>query len=110
MRRYKTLIFDLYLNPSLVVMGFYSTVVTVAFTCQQLFLAAFLDELGYLERMGLVSGIIIAIYFIFWFILGPIFGTLSDLHGRKFLLIIANFVAFIGFLAWDCLKNLYLYF
>ncbi|MFX0205112.1 MAG: MFS transporter [Candidatus Hodarchaeota archaeon] len=89
----KSLIFDLYLRPSLLVIGLYQTIVTVAFTSQQLLLAAYLDEKGYI----VISGIIIAVYFIFWFILGPFFSTLSDLHGRKALMIAANFVSFFGF-------------
>ncbi|UCG02338.1 MAG: MFS transporter [Candidatus Heimdallarchaeota archaeon] len=89
----KSLIFDLYLRPSLLVIGLYQTIVTVAFTSQQLLLAAYLDEKGYI----LISGIIIAVYFAFWFLLGPFFSTLSDLHGRKFLMIAANFVSLIGF-------------
>ncbi len=90
----KSLIFDLYLRPSLLVLGLYQTIVTVAFTSQQLLLAAYLDEKGYI----VISGIIIAVYFVFWFTLGPFFSTLSDLHGRKFLMITANGVSFIGFL------------
>ena len=89
----KSLIFDLYLRPSLLVIGIYQTIVTIAFTSQQLLLAAYLDEKGYI----VISGIIIAVYFMFWFILGPFFSTLSDLHGRKALMISANFVSFIGF-------------
>ncbi len=73
-------------------------IVTTAFTCQQLLLAAYLDELGYLERIGLISGIILAIYYLFWFIFGPIFGTLSDLYGRKFLMIASNLVVSFGFI------------
>jgi len=90
----KSLIFDLYLQPSLLIVALYSTIVTIAFTAQQLLLAAYLDELGFI----LISGVIISVYFLFWFIFGPIFGTLSDLHGRKFLLILANCVSFVGFL------------
>ncbi|MFX1505241.1 MAG: hypothetical protein ACFFDC_03910, partial [Promethearchaeota archaeon] len=89
----RALIFDLYLRPSLLVIGLYQTIVTVAFTSQQLLLAAYLDEKGYI----VISGIIIAVYFIFWFILGPFFSTLSDLHGRKALMIAANIVSFVGF-------------
>ncbi|MFX0122051.1 MAG: MFS transporter [Candidatus Hodarchaeota archaeon] len=89
----KSLIFDLYLRPSLLVIGVYQTIMTVAFTSQQLLLAAYLDEKGFI----LISGIVIAVYFVFWFILGPFFSTLSDLHGRKFLMITANFVSFVGF-------------
>lgn len=89
----KSLIFDLYLRPSLLVIGLYQTIVTVAFTSQQLLLAAYLDEKGYI----VISGIIIAVYFLFWFLLGPFFSTLSDLHGRKVLMIAANFVSFFGF-------------
>jgi len=84
----------LYLRPSLLVIGIYQTIVTIAFTSQQLLLAAYLDEKGYI----VISGIIIAVYFVFWFLLGPFFSTLSDLHGRKALMIAANFVAFFGFL------------
>lgn len=89
----KSLVFDLYLRPSLLLIGLYQTIVTIAFTAQQLLIAAYLDEKGFL----LISGIIIAIYFVSWFVLGPIFGTLSDLHGRKYLMIAANCVSFIGF-------------
>lgn len=89
----KSLILDLYLQPSLLVISLYQIIVTFAFTAQQLLLAAYLDEMGFI----LISGVIIAIYFLFWFILGPIFGTLSDLHGRKFFLILANCISFIGF-------------
>jgi MFS family permease len=89
----KALIFDLYLRPSLLVIGLYQTIVTVAFTSQQLLLAAYLDEKGYI----VISGLIIAVYFVFWFVLGPFFSTLSDLHGRKALMIAANFVSFVGF-------------
>ena len=89
----KSSIFNLYLQPSLLLIGLYQIIVTAVFTAQQLLLAAYLDELGFI----LISGIIIAVYFLFWLILGPIFGTLSDLHGRKFLLIAGNFVSCIGF-------------
>jgi len=89
----RSLIFDLYLRPSLLVIGLYQTIVTIAFTSQQLLLAAYLDEKGYI----VISGIIIAVYFVFWFLLGPFFSTLSDLHGRKALMIAANFVSFFGF-------------
>jgi MFS family permease len=93
----KSFFFDLYLKPSLLVMAIYQIISTGAYTAQQILLAAYLDELGYLEGLSLISGLILAVYFIFWFILGPIFGTLSDSHGRKFFLISANLVTGIGF-------------
>jgi MFS family permease len=71
--------------------------VSGTFTAQQLLLAAYLDDLGYIEDQGLFSGFILAIFFVFWFILGPVCGSLSDLHGRKFLIIAANMVSGIGF-------------
>ncbi|MFX0181766.1 MAG: MFS transporter [Candidatus Hodarchaeota archaeon] len=89
----KPLIFDLYLRPSLLLIGLYQIILTAVFTAQQLLLAAYLDELGFI----LISGIILAVYFLFWIILAPIFGALSDLHGRKFLMIAGNFVSSIGF-------------
>ncbi|UCE13453.1 MAG: MFS transporter [Candidatus Heimdallarchaeota archaeon] len=89
----KSLIFDLYLQPNLLVIGFYLVIVTATFTAQQLLLAAYLDELGHI----LISGIILNAYYILWLVLGPICGTLSDLHGRKFLLIAGNWISCIGF-------------
>ncbi|MFX0174373.1 MAG: MFS transporter [Candidatus Hodarchaeota archaeon] len=89
----KSLIFDLYLHPSLLLIGFYQIILTAVFTAQQLLLAAYLDDLGFI----LISGIILAVFFLFWLILGPIFGILSDLHGRKFLLITGNIISSIGF-------------
>lgn len=97
----KPLIFDLYLKPSLLLIACYQIVVTGTFTAQQLLLAAYLDELGYLEGESLLSGMILAVFFVFWFILGPVSGTLSDRHGRKYLLISGNIIsgiAFIGFI------------
>ncbi|MFX1284403.1 MAG: MFS transporter [Promethearchaeota archaeon] len=89
----RSFIFDLYLRPSLLILVLYQIIVTVTFTAQQMLLAAYLDELGFI----VISGVIIAAYFLFWFVFGPIFGTLSDLHGRKFLLVLANCVSFVGF-------------
>lgn len=89
----KSLIFDLYLEPSLLVIGFYIIIVTATFTAQQLLLAAYLDELGHI----MISGIILNAYYILWLVLGPICGTLSDLHGRKFLMIAANWISCVGF-------------
>ncbi len=95
---FKSFFFDLYLNPTLLLIAFYQIIATGAFTAQQILLAAYLDDLGYLETLSLVSGLILAIYFVFWFILGPISGSLSDLHGRKFLIISANIVSGFGFI------------
>ncbi|MHA1993294.1 MAG: MFS transporter [Candidatus Hodarchaeales archaeon] len=95
---FKSFIFDLYLNPTLLMIAFYQIIATGAFTAQQILLAAYLDDLGYLESQSLASGLILAIYFVFWFILGPICGTLSDLHGRKFLIITANIISSFGFI------------
>ncbi len=89
-----SLTFNLYLKPSLLVISFYQIIVTGIYTAQQLLLAAYLDELGYI----LISGIILAVFFLFMFTLGPICATLSDLHGRKFLLIAANWFSVIGFI------------
>ncbi|MFX0152771.1 MAG: MFS transporter, partial [Candidatus Hodarchaeota archaeon] len=88
------LIFDLYLKPSLLIIGIYQIVVTGTFTAQQLLIAAYLDQLGLI----LISGIILAVFFLLWFILGPFCGTLSDKYGRKFFLISGNLVSFIGFI------------
>ena len=93
----RSFIFDLYLNPRLLIIACYQIIATGAFTAQQILLAAYLDDLGYLETHSLMSGLILAIYFVFWFILGPISGTLSDLHGRKFLIISANIISGFGF-------------
>ncbi|MFX0184836.1 MAG: MFS transporter, partial [Candidatus Hodarchaeota archaeon] len=87
------LIFDLYLKPSLLVIGIYQIVVTGTFTAQQLLIAAYLDQLGLI----LISGIILAVFFLLWFILGPICGSLSDKYGRKFFMISGNLISFIGF-------------
>jgi len=89
----KSLVFELYLKPSLLVLGIYQLIATGTFTAQQILLAAYLDDLGFL----LFSGVILGIYFVFWFVLGPIFATLSDLYGRKFLLIYSNWVCALGF-------------
>ncbi len=89
-----SLTFNLYLKPSLLVISFYQIIVTGIYTAQQLLLAAYLDELGYI----LISGIILAVFFLFMFTLGPICATLSDLHGRKFLMIAANWFSVIGFI------------
>ena len=51
----KSLIFDLYLHPSLLVVGLYQIILTAVFTGQQLLLAAYLDELGFI----LISGIMV---------------------------------------------------
>ncbi|MFX0124691.1 MAG: MFS transporter [Candidatus Hodarchaeota archaeon] len=88
------LLFDLYLKPSLLVIGIYQIVVTGTFTAQQLLIAAYLDQLGLI----LISGIILAVFFLLWFILGPICGTLSDKYGRKLFMISGNFISFIGFI------------
>ena len=85
----KSFLFDLYLKPSLLIIAIYQIVVSGTFTAQQILLAAYLDELGYLSENGLFSGLILAVFFVFWFLLGPICGSLSDLHGRKFLMISA---------------------
>ncbi|MHA1213830.1 MAG: MFS transporter [Candidatus Hodarchaeales archaeon] len=89
----KNLLFDLYLNPILIIIGIYQIVVTATFTAQQILLAAYLDDLG----LMIISGFIIGVYFFFWFFLGPIFGTFSDLYGRKFLLISSNWITCLGF-------------
>lgn len=89
----RSLVFDLYLKPSLLVLGMYQLVATGTFTAQQILLAAYLDDLGYL----LFSGIILGIYFVFWFLLGPVFAALSDLYGRKLLIISSNWVCAVGF-------------
>ncbi|MHA1947202.1 MAG: MFS transporter [Candidatus Hodarchaeales archaeon] len=93
----KSFFFDLYLKPTLLAIAIYQIIVSGTFTAQQILLAAYLDELGYIEELGLLSGFILSIFFVFWFILGPICGSLSDLHGRKFLMIGANIVSGIGF-------------
>ena len=93
----KSFLFDLYLKPYLLLISIYQIAVTGTYTAQQLLLAAYLDELGILENQSLLGGLILAIFFVFWFLLSPIFGTLSDLHGRKRLLIISNIVCGIGF-------------
>jgi len=74
-------------------LGSYQIVVTGIFTAQQLLLAAYLDQLGLI----IISGFILAVFFLFWFTLGPIFGSLSDQYGRKFLLILSNWISVIGF-------------
>ena len=94
----KSFLFDLYLKPTLLIIAVYQIIVTGTFTAQQILLAAYLDELGYIDNQGIISGLILAIFFVFWFILGPVCGSLSDLHGRKFLMIAANIVSGIGFL------------
>lgn len=88
------LVFDLYLKPSLLLIGIYQIVVTGTFTAQQLLIAAYLDQLGLI----LISGIILAVFFFLWFILGPICGTLSDKYGRKFFMISGSWISFIGFI------------
>jgi MFS family permease len=93
----KPFFFDLYLKPTLLIISIYQIVVSGTFTAQQILLAAYLDDLGYFEEYGLFSGLILAVFFVFWFILGPICGSLSDLHGRKFLMISANIISGIGF-------------
>ena len=93
----KPFFFDLYLRPTLIVIAIYQIIVSGTFTAQQILLAAYLDELGYIEDLGLYSGLILAVFFVFWFLLGPICGSLSDLHGRKFLLIVGNIVSGIAF-------------
>jgi MFS family permease len=102
---FKSFIFDLYLKPTLLMIAFYQIIATGAFTAQQILLAAYLDDLGYLENQSLASGLILAVYFVFWFILGPICGTLSDLHGRKFLIITANIVTGLGFFGLVLFQN-----
>ncbi len=98
MSSFKRLIFELYLKPSILALSLYQIIVTSSFTAQQILLAAYLDQLGYLEGYSLLSGIILAVYFIFSFALGPIWGALSDLHGRKYLMISSNWVSGIGFI------------
>jgi MFS family permease len=88
----------------------YQIIATGAFTAQQILLAAYLDDLGYLENHSLMSGLILAIYFVFWFILGPISGTLSDMHGRKFLIISANIISGLGFIGLVIFHDLMLLF
>ncbi|WP_455140601.1 MFS transporter [Candidatus Hodarchaeum mangrovi] len=90
----KEVLFDLYLKPALILIGIYQIIVTAIFTAQQLLLAAYLDELNLLT----ISGFIIGVYFLFWFLLGPIFATLSDIYGRKFLLISSNWISGLAFL------------
>jgi len=89
----RAFVFDLYLKPALLVIGIYQFIATSTFTAQQILLAAYLDDLGYL----LFSGVILGIFFVFWFLLGPIFATLSDIYGRKFLLISSNCICAVGF-------------
>ncbi|MHA1206259.1 MAG: MFS transporter [Candidatus Hodarchaeales archaeon] len=93
----KTFFFDLYLKPTLLIIAIYQIIVSGTFTAQQILLAAYLDELGYLEELGLFSGLILAVFFVFWFLLGPVCGSLSDSHGRKFLMITANVVSGVAF-------------
>lgn len=89
------MISDLYLNPSLLIIAFYQVVVTITFTAQQFLLAAYLDELGAI----LVSGFILSVFFVFWFVLGPLCGVLSDKYGfRKPFLILSNLFSAIGFI------------
>ena len=89
----RAFVFDLYLKPALLIIGIYQFIATGTFTAQQILLAAYLDDLGYL----LFSGVILGIFFVFWFLLGPIFATLSDIYGRKFLLISSNCICAVGF-------------
>ena len=89
-----SLTFSLYLKPSLLIISFYQIIVTGIYTSQQLLLAAYLDESGYI----LISGIILAVFFVFMFTLGPICATLSDRHGRKALMVAANWFSIIGFI------------
>ena len=93
----KPFFFNLYLKPSLLVIAIYQIIVSGTFTAQQILLAAYLDELGYIEDSGLFSGLILAVFFVFWFLLGPVCGSLSDLHGRKFLMITGNIVSGVAF-------------
>ncbi len=93
----KSVLSDLYLKPALVAIAFYQIIATGTYTAQQILLAAYLDNLGYLENYSVVSGLILSIFFVFWFFLGPLFGSLSDRHGRKFLLISSNLVSAVGF-------------
>jgi MFS family permease len=72
--------------------------VTGTFTAQQILLAAYLDQLGYFESYSVLSGVILSSYFAFSFVLGPVCGSLSDLHGRKYLMILSNLVSGIGFI------------
>jgi len=101
----KELIFGLYLKPSLLVISFYQIIITSTFTAQQILLAAYLDELGYLEEYGILSGVILAIYFIFMFFLGPVCATLSDMHGRKYLMFLSNWICAIGFIGLIIIPN-----
>ncbi len=93
---FRKIFFELYLKPSLLVISIYQIIVTSTFTAQQILLAAYLDQLGYFESHSLLSGIILSVYFIFSFILSPICGSLSDLHGRKNLMILSNLISGIG--------------
>lgn len=79
----------------MLVIALYQVIVTITFTAQQFLLAAYLDELGFL----IISGIILAVYFVFWFIMGPFCGALSDEYGlRRQFLILSNLVSSMGFI------------
>lgn len=75
------------------IISLYQIIVTSTFTAQQILLAAYLSELGYLTAYSVLSGIIIAVYFVFSFLFGPLCGVLSDLHGRKKLMIASNWIS-----------------
>jgi len=93
----KSIFLDLYIKPVLLSIAFYQIIATGTFTAQQILLAAYLDELGYLENYSILSGLILSIFFVFWFFLGPLCGTLSDKHGRKSLLMSSNLISAISF-------------
>ncbi|MFW9779292.1 MAG: MFS transporter [Candidatus Heimdallarchaeota archaeon] len=93
---------ELYLKPSLLLIALYQLIVTVTFTAQQFLLAAYLDELGFL----LISGIILAVYFVFWFTMGPFCGALSDEYGlRRQFLILSNLISSIGFIGMTIIPD-----
>ncbi|MHA2306183.1 MAG: MFS transporter [Candidatus Hodarchaeales archaeon] len=102
---FKTLLLGLYFKPQILIISMYQIIVSSTFTAQQILLAAYLNELGYFSAYSVLSGIILAVYFVFSFLFGPLCGALSDNHGRKKLMIGSNWISGLSLIGLALISN-----
>jgi DHA1 family multidrug resistance protein-like MFS transporter len=85
---------DIYLNLSLWIIVIWQLTATINFTAVQLLLPLYLGD--FLEIEMTIVGIIVSIFFLFWFVTSPIAGIMSDTFGRRIFLYLASIISACG--------------
>ncbi len=83
-----------YLNASVWILGLWQIIATINFTAVQLLLPLYLGD--YLHIDMTYVGIIVSTFFLFWFLISPFAGILSDTFGRRLFIYLASFLSAVG--------------